>query len=198
MLQIVNVKNQKTTREIAVKTNDGSFIIQKGMFFDKKDNVTLDLFIGTFENKGELECINGEPNTYKEYIITDEDYYIYSAFVDLVKDLSEDDNQTEYILMSEDDEYSDEEKSYVRFIIDFERKQVVVRFVKSKSKSRFNSYIVKKSCVDFTLTDPRNKYIDEFFNKLCSYEATNNQINIEEYIEDGTSRVRCTGGKVNK
>lgn len=190
MLEIVKKINQNNGQEISVKTNEGEFIISKELSVNVDDEPTLDLFIGSLENAKEITYCNGNTNSYKQYTITNEDFYIYSTFVEFVKDLIEDEDTNEAVILSEDEDYEEEEKSSVRFILDEEHNQVIVRFKKSKSKTLYNTYIVKKSCIDWTKIDQRNIYINNFFNKLVLYQTTNNQITIFEALEKAQVRTR--------
>lgn len=190
MLEIVKKINQNNGQEISVKTNEGEFIISKELSVNVDDEPTLDLFIGSLENAKEITYCNRNTNSYKQYTITNEDFYIYSTFVEFVKDLIEDEDTNEAVILSEDEDYEEEEKSSVRFILDEEHNQVIVRFKKSKSKTLYNTYIVKKSCIDWTKIDQRNIYINNFFNKLVLYQTTNNQITIFEALEKAQVRTR--------
>ena len=100
-------------------------------------------------------------------------------------------------LISEDSSYNDEEKSSVKFTIDEEHNAIYIKFNKSTSKTHFNTFFVKKESIECEF-DPKNIYINQFFEKLYAYTADKSQISIFDLENNGISRVRTNAGKVSK
>lgn len=185
MLELSKRISENEGKEIGIKTNEGEFIISKEIdeaYIVEVPELLHDIYLGFYqksENKDEA----------KIFTITDEDYYIYSCFLEFANVLKEFNMYDQSELITEDGSYNIGEKSIVRFTIDEEHNCIYVKFSKSKSKTHFNTFFVQKECVELD-TDPINYHINQLFDKLYKYTADRSQTSIFDLENYGVSRTR--------
>lgn len=195
MLELSKKTSENNGQEIEIKTNEGEFIISKELDDydyenDSEAELVHDIYLGFYQKSENSDQV-------KVFTITDEDYYIYNCFLELANVISEYNMYDQSELISEDSSYNDAEKSSVKFTIDEEHKAIYIKFNKSKSKTHFNTFFVKKESIEYEF-DPKNTYINQFFEKLYAYTADKSQISIFDLENNGISRVRTNASKVSK